>query len=502
MKRAPDGLSPIVAIDRRRTQPLHRQLYDGYRGAILDGRLRPGQRLPSTRSVAAELGVSRIPVVTAFEQLVAEGYVESRVGAGSFVSRALPSHAPARPADPPPRPGRRRMPALALPPRDEPWNALSGAFRVGYPALGAFPTELWNRLVARHARALTRRHLTYGDTMGLPVLREALAGHLRTVRSMACDADQIMIVSGSQQALALAGQALLAPGDAAWLEEPGYLGARDALHVAGARIVGVPVDHEGLDVAAGIRRCRSARLAYVTPSHQYPLGVILSAGRRLQLLAWARRTGAWLLEDDYDSECRYDSQPLASLHSLDTDARTLYIGTFSKILFPAVRVGYLVLPRDLVPRFRQLREAMDIFPPTLYQTVLAELIREGHFARHLRRMRAVYAERRRVLERALAREGLSIAGDRAGMHLVVPLPPRSDDVAIATRAAAHGLSVSPLSMCYLGRRAAPGLILGYGAARLTELPEAVRRLATMIGSEALAVKKMSGSAGPRVVGHE
>ena len=484
MKRPPDGLGPIVALDRRLARPLHRQLYDGYRDAILDGRLRPGQRLPSTRSLAHELQISRIPVVTAFEQLVAEGYVESQVGAGSFVSRALPDQAPpgGKPA-PAARPGPRRLPPSPLADPPEPWFALAGAFRIGYPALDEFPTELWNRLVARHARTLSRRQMTYGDPMGLPALREAIADHLRTVRSVACSADQIMIVSGSQQALALASRALLAPGDPVWLEEPGYVGARDAFRVAGARVVGVPVDDDGLDVAAGIARCPGARAAYVTPSHQYPLGMILSAARRLQLLDWARRRGAWLLEDDYDSECRYDSQPLASLHSLDSDDRVLYIGTFSKILFPGLRVGYLVMPRDLVARFRRFRDAMDIFPAALYQSVLAELIRDGHFARHLRRMRGVYAERRRVLERALVRElgdAVRIVGDRAGMHLVILLAKHADDRELATRAAQRGISVIPLSSCYVGRRVQPGLVLGYGAARVGELPDAVRRLKAVL----------------------
>ena len=493
MKRPPEGLGPVVSLDRRLAQPLHRQLYDGYRAAILDGRLRPGARLPSTRTLAAELGVSRIPVVTAFEQLLAEGYIASRVGAGSFVSPSLPARAagPAPGRERAGRHGSRRLPPSPLPAVDEPWLALGGPFRVGFPDLDAFPSALWARLVARHARRATRRQLMYGDAMGMPQLREALAAHLATFRSVDCRADEIMIVSGSQQALALAGRALLAPGDSVWIEEPGYGGARDALRLAGARLVPVPVDGEGLDVAAGRARAPAARAAYVTPSHQYPLGMTMSASRRLQLLAWARRRGAWIFEDDYDSEYRYDTPPLASLQGLDRDARVLYVGTFSKVLFPALRVGYLVLPRDLVARFSRFREASDIFPSPLYQLVLAELIGEGHFARHLRRMRERYAERRRALEAALARElpSLPCAGDRAGMHLVVLLPRGSRDVAVAERAAGRGLSVSPLSTCY-GERGArrPGLILGYGSTRLAEIPDAVRRLAAIVGRAAAGAR--------------
>jgi GntR family transcriptional regulator/MocR family aminotransferase len=489
MRRAPDGLGPILSLDRRLAKPLHRQVYDGYRDAILDGRLRPGQRLPSTRTLAQELRISRVPVVAAFEQLAAEGYLESRVGAGSYVSTALPD--PVRPRAHPksgaasvaPRPGPRRVPSEKWPSVDAPWFEGHGAFRIAQPALDEFPTTVWARLVARRARALGRRQMTYGDAMGFLPLREALAEYLRTVRSMRCTAEQIMIVSGSQQALAVAGRALLEPGDAVWLEEPGYPGARAALTLVGARPIPVPVDGDGLDVAAGIARCPDARAAYVTPSHQYPLGMLMSAPRRLQLLDWARRRGAWLLEDDYDSEYRYDHQPIASLHGLDTDQRVLYVGTFSKVLFPALRVGYLVIPHDLVARFRQVRDAMDIFPATLQQAVLHDFVREGHFARHLRRMRAVYAKRRRALVGAIERElgdTVTVAGDSAGFHLVVLLPPGARDREIAERAASRGISVVPLSSCYAGPRPRPGLVLGYGPPRASEVADAVRRLKAVL----------------------
>ena len=476
MKRPADGLGPILPLDRRLARPLHRQLYDGVRDAILDGRLRPGQRLPSTRTLAADLQISRIPVVTAFEQLVAEGYVESRVGAGSFVSSALPRAVGAiagKPAGAPP-PGPRRVPRERFESAASPWHDLYGPFRVGQPGLDRFPAAIWARLVARRARTLPRRALAYGDTLGYLPLREALADYLGTTRSVRCTPQQIMIVSGSQQALALAGRALLEAGDPVWFEEPGYSGARDAIRLAGGAPVPVPVDADGLDVAAGIARHPSARAAYVTPSHQYPLGMIMSAPRRLQLLEWARRRGAWLFEDDYDGEYRYDNQPVTSLHGLDGDRRVLYIGTFSKVLFPAVRVGYLVLPADLVPRFKQVRESMDIFPPTLVQAALCDFLREGHFARHLRRMNAAYAERRRVLVAELG-DAVEIAGDRAGMHLVLLLPRGADDHAIAIRAAKRGVSVIPLSTCF-ARKPRPGLVLGYGAAREGEIADAVRRL--------------------------
>jgi GntR family transcriptional regulator/MocR family aminotransferase len=243
------------------------------------------------------------------------------------------------------------------------------------------------------------------------------------------------------------------------------------------------VDEDGLDVAAGIARAGGARVAYVTPSHQYPLGVVMSAARRLAILDWARRRGSWLIEDDYDSEYRYDGPPLTSLQGLDRDSRVLYVGTFSKILFPALRVGYLVIPRDLVQRFQQLRNAMDIFPAPLLQAVLADLIGEGHFARHLRRMRALYAERRRALVAALDRElgdVVHVIGDHAGMHLVALLPQGADDQSIAARAVRRGISAAPLSSCYFGPALRQGLVLGFGSARPGQVLEAVRRLRAAI----------------------
>ena len=486
MKRTPDGLGPVLTIDRRQTRPLHRQIYDGYRVAILDGRLRPGQRLPSTRTLANELEVSRIPVMTAFAQLVAEGYVESRVGAGTFVSASLPGTRALRTGKEgrTARPGMRRIPPSPLVSHEGPWLPLRGPFRLSQPALDQFPIETWARIFSRHARRMSPRQMNYGDPMGLLVLREAIAAYLRTFRSVVCDADQIMIVSGSQQALTLAWRTLVTPGDAVWLEEPGYHGARDAILVAGAQVVPVPVNGDGLDVEAGIARDSHARAAYVTPSHQYPLGVAMSAGRRVELLDWACRRGAWIVEDDYDSEYRYGAQPLASLHGLDRDARVVYVGTLSKILFPALRLGYLVVPRDLIARFRELRAATDIFPPPLPQAVVAEFITEGHFVRHLRRMRAIYAERRRVLVAALERmlPGARIVGDDAGMHLVVLLGSGVDDDVVARRAAERGISAAPLSEHYVGLARSSGLVLGFGGTRPREIPEAVRVLSACVRS--------------------
>ena len=480
----------MIAVDRAAKKPLYRQLYEGYRDAIVEGRLRAGQRLPSTRTLAGELGVSRIPVLNAFEQLLAEGYFESQVGAGTFVARSLPGEASgpaAAAAGTAARPGRRivaRKPGV--PPRREPdaWLRGSGAFRMSEVALDHFPFQVWSRLINRHGRNPRRSLLGYGDPMGHRPFREALAAYLRTARAVRCEAGQIMVVSGSQQALEVSARVLLDPGDDVWVEEPGYGGARDALAMAGARLVPVPVDDEGLDVAAGIRRSPRPRAIYVTPSHQYPLGVTMSASRRLRLLDLARRRGAWILEDDYDSEYRYDSLPIAALQGLDRDARVVYVGTFSKVLFPGLRMGYLVIPADLVTRFAAAREVMDIFPPPLFQAVLADFIGEGHLGRHLRRMRQLYRDRRGVLVEALRRElgsTLCVLGDQAGAHLVAAFLKGSGDRRVALRAAREGLRVMPLSSCYLGRPTRQGVVLGYGGTDVSDIAQGVRSLRRVLG---------------------
>jgi GntR family transcriptional regulator/MocR family aminotransferase len=482
------GIHPVIAVDRASVVPLYRQVYDGYREAIVDGRLHPGQRLPSTRTLAAELRISRLPVLGAFEQLVAEGYFESRVGAGTFVARALPDEriAPATRDGArrnPARPGPRPVSGIPVEKTPEPWLGGWGAFRVSEPAFEEFPFRIWSSLLARHARDHRVRLLRYGDTMGYGPFREVLASYLGAARAVRCDASQIMVVSGSQQALALAARVLIDPGDAVWVEEPGYGGARDALRMAGARLVPVPVDAEGLDVAAGTARRRRARAAYVTPSHEYPLGVTMSAARRLQLLDWAQGAGAWIIEDDYDSEYRYESQPISSLQGLDRDARVIYVGTLSKVLFPALRVGYVVIPPDLVPRFAAVRAASDDFPPTFLQSVLADFIAEGHFARHLRRTRTLYRERRTALVDAITAEAegaLKVMGGEAGLHLVATLARGKRDRAISLSAARHGLWAMPLGACYLGRPSRQGLVLGFGGTSARKMREAVRALVRVI----------------------
>lgn len=490
MKRVASGILPMIALDRQAPEALHRQIYDAYRAAILAGHLRPGQRVPSTRVLASELGVSRFPVLNAYGQLLAEGYLRSRVGAGTVVSRVLPEQFTAsKPAETrrltdrsAPRPVARRassLPALATPP----WLRGWGAFGVGQVAGDEFPLQLWSSLVARHCRGMDTRSFHYGDLMGSRFFRETIANYLRTARSLHCDAGQVMIVSGSQQALEISARVLLDPGSPVWVEDPGYSLARDAFALTGCRLVPVPVDGEGLNVAAGIKRSRKARAAFVTPSHQFPLGVTMSASRRVQLLDWAQNVGSWIIEDDYDSEYRYQSSPLASLQGLDAGARVIYIGTFSKVLFPSLRLGYLVIPSDLVERFATMRRAMDLGSPSFFQDVLADFIAEGHFARHIRRMRTLYRERRTALVNSIHKElgsMVEVLGDEAGMHLTVTLPPGSRDVEIAERAARQNLWTWPLSVSYLGEGKRPGFILGFGSTPVKEIPSAVRKLRELI----------------------
>jgi GntR family transcriptional regulator / MocR family aminotransferase len=488
MKRVASGILPVIAVDRRAPKALHRQIYDAYRAAIMDGRLHPRQRIPSSRGLASELGISRFPVLNAYSQLLAEGYLESRVGAGTVVSSSLPeqltSCAPAGVRFATSRSGPRPVVRRSLLPRESslPWLLGWGAFGVGQVAVDQFPLHIWSRLVARRCRSTGAKSLHYGDQMGSKTLRETLTSYLRTARSLHCDAEQVMITSGSQQALEISARVLLDSRSSVWIEEPCYRFAREVFVLTGCHLVPVPVDQEGLDVEAGIKRCRRARAVFITPSHQFPLGVTMSASRRFQLLDWAQGAGSWIIEDDYDAEYRYESLPIASLQGLDANARVIYIGTFSKVLFPSLRLGYVVIPPDLIDHFLAIRRAMDLGSPTFYQEVLTDFIAEGHFARHIRRMRVLYGERRRVLVDSIGQElgsTVDVLGDEAGMHIAVTLPLHGHDTEVAKRAARQNLRIWPLSASYLGEPR-PGFILGFGSVPVEEIPAGVRKLRKLL----------------------
>ena len=491
MRKKPHGAAvPLIAVHRKGEKPLHRQIYDAFRAMILERRLQPGQQIPSTRALADQLGISRIPVLDAYSQLLAEGYIESRSGAGTFVKSSLSdqflSARPVTLASAVNDPGSDAISQAAklLPVERTPWFPSSGAFSVGQIAYDHFPFRVWSDLVTHHARKVRASSMNYADPMGSEDFREVIAAYLRTARAVRCEASQIMVVNGSQHALDLSARVLLDSQTPAWIEEPGYELMRHSLTLSGCRLVPVPVDGEGLDVTAGINLCRNARAAFVTPSHQYPLGATMSAARRLQLLEWAHTSNAWIVEDDYDSEYRYESMPVASMQGLDPGSRVIYIGTFSKTLFPSLRLGYIVIPPALVDRFLAVWRANDLFPSNLYQAALADFISGGHFTRHVRKTRQLYAERRTALAHALRtefggeieRSEMEILGAEAGMHLVVTLPPGLSDRKISARAAQEGLWLWPLSSAYVGQNIRQGFILGFGGTKADDMLHQVRRL--------------------------
>lgn len=486
-----------ITLDTRASLPLYRQLFDRLRMQILTGQLAAATRLPSTRSLAAELGVSRTTTALAYEHLQLEGYIECRVGDGTRVASLWPEHRSAADPNPsaedgsvvPPRAGLgHRGQLLASTPFPEAFyadraTAAADLFGVGQPDVALFPYETWARLITRHARHHSRTHSYYQKVLGYLPLREAIAAHIGVTRGVHCSRDQIMLTTGAQGALDLTARVLLDPGDAAWVEDPGYGGARGALLAAGADLIPVPVDREGIDVATGQARCYHARLAIVTPSHQFPTGVTMSLSRRLALLEWAQAANAWIVEDDYDSEYRYSGRPLEALQGLDRASRVIYIGTLSKILFPSMRLGYLVAPPALVDGFIAARRFMDIHAPLLEQVALADFFAEGHFARYVRKMRGCYLERRNVLVDALRRElgaTIEVAAPEAGMHLVAWLPTGVDGEVVTRAAASHGLRIQPVSRFSLDPPARDGLVLGFAGNTARQLRMGVHQLARAV----------------------
>ena len=478
-------------VDRDLDVPIHRQVREGLRRAILEGRLRPGQRIPSTRSLAVDLGISRLPVLSAYEQLLHEGYLVGRTGSGTFVSESVPDDllrpVPANARVPRHGTGVRKRAAGIARPASSGWNFPMVPFQVGLPALDLFPHAAWKKLIVRQLKAETPDRLSYTEPAGLEELRLAIAEHIRSARAVRCEANQVLIVPGSQAALRIAAAALLEPGDRVAIEEPGYFGAHRALRSGGAELVPVPVDGEGLNIAALRRRGARIRAVYVTPSHQYPLGVTMSAPRRFALLEWAAEHKAWILEDDYDSEFRYVSRPVGALQGIDARDRVIYIGTFSKALCPGVRLGYVVVPPELWDRFYQTRLAFDFFTPTLYQRALAEFLDDGHFARHLRRMRSAYLERRDALLRGLAQhcgDLLTIHNSDAGLHVTALLRVGLDDQDVVARLARRGLAAISLSTSYIGSETQQGLLLGFGCTTAQRLLDATPVLGEVLRESA------------------
>jgi GntR family transcriptional regulator/MocR family aminotransferase len=454
--------------------PLRERVCAALRGAIARGELGQGARLPSTRMLAADLAISRVTAEAAYAQLEAEGYVTRRVGLGTLVSIALPDRPQPAPAQGRTRLSKRGAAIVATGGCNDPQVAT--AFCAGSPDLRAFPVETWRQIGARLLRHDGASLMGYGDPQGYAPLREAIAGYLAQSRGVHCDRDQVVVLTSSQQALQLLAMLLLDPGDRVHIEEPGYIGARNAFASAGAQLAPVPVDHEGMRPEAG-----PARLTYLTPSHQYPSGATLSLARRMALIEAAVRDDGWIIEDDYDSEFRYDARPLPAMQGLDRHGRVIYLGTFSKVLFPSLRLAYAVLPPGLAPALVRARTVADGHSAQLAQAVTAEFIRQGHFARHLRQMRLLYASRRELLLARLhaARlDWMTPQPGAGGLQLAVHLPAGREEE--CTRLAARaGVATPSLSALYMGARKQDGWLLGYAALRNEEIIAAVDKLAAL-----------------------
>ncbi|MEM7173331.1 MAG: PLP-dependent aminotransferase family protein [Pseudomonadota bacterium] len=487
-----------LTLDRADPGSLQDQLYDQLRELILSGRLAVGARLPSTRALARELACSRNTTVNAYDRLFAEGYLESQAGSGTYVSGVLPedllrtsNQDSSMNPESTPRPDR----PMGLSSRGESFVSLRqggppdlAAFTLGVPEIGSFPFELWARLLTRTWRRPTSELWRPGDAAGHGPLREAIAQYVRAARAVECDWRQVIITSGAQLGLSLAAQCLLDPGDKVWVENPGYAGLHGPLLAAGLVPVPVPVDDQGLSLEDGLARAPDAKMAVVTPSHHYPLGTVMSLPRRLALLDWARDRSAWILEDDYDSEYRYAGRPLSALQGLDRAGRVIYIGSFSKVLFPALRLGYVVAPLEISEFLVQARAALEDHPSTVAQPALAAFFAEGHFAAHIRRMRRLYASRQACLVRAAEAhlsDLLVLKPDEAGLHLLArlsaPLALRMDDQTASAKARRAGIVAPALSRFYSGATGGQGLLLGYAGVSETEIPEKVRILAEALG---------------------
>jgi len=467
--------------------PLYRWFYDELRAAILEGRIVPGARLPATRDLAREYRLSRATVVAAFEQLKSEGYVEGRVGAGTYVSEVLPDDFL--------QVGRTSTGKTAGP-RRVGWSSyarrlqlfrgsgeprVTRAFRANQAALDVFPTTLWAQVVARRLRRASAQSLSGGEALGYRPLRLAVTAYLNASRGVKCSADQVLIISGVQEALERAAHLLIDPGDPVWVEDPGYPGADIVFRAVGAKVRPVPVDAEGLDLEWGRQRWTRAKLIYVTPAHQFPLGVTMSLRRRLALLDWARRSRTLIFEDDYDSEYRYQGRPIPALQGLDRAGAVIYAGTFNEVLFPALRLAYLVVPPGMVDRFAAAQSVSMRHAPLLDQAALCDFITEGHFARHIRRMRELYAERLSVfLEASRSRLAglLDIPDVEAGLQTVGWLAQGVCAERAAEEAAKHEVEVIPLSRYSSRFRSGrQGLLLGFAAVDTRELGRGVEQLA-------------------------
>lgn len=476
--------------------PLYRRIYDSIRSAILSGKLKSGERLPASRALAVELGVSRMTVINAYDQLFAEGYLEGRRGSGTFVASHLPeeflrvqvqARSSAKSND------RVRKLLLSTYGKELKRNSVTISdhhsagmimpFQHSAIAAEEFPFGLWAKLSQKHFRYSYKQIGSYGDAAGYPPLRKAIAQHLRATRGVQCEDEQVVVTAGTQQAIFLIASVLLSTGDKVWVEDPCHLGASDVLTAIGADVSHIPVDDDGFDLQRANKEKKNARMIYVTPSRQFPLGITMSLQRRLSLLEWAKERDAWIIEDDYDSEFRYSGRPLPALQGLDRDNRVLYVGTFSKTVFPGLRLGCVVVPPDLVDVFTSARALIDLHAPITDQMVLADFISEGHFERHVRRMRTLYHERQTTLVEELKKHlggFVEVENSDAGMHIIGWLAVGVDDKAISKTIAENGLRVAPVSRYAKLKLKLGGLLLGYTAFSSKEIRRGVKDLAKVV----------------------
>ncbi len=505
---APQVSLGIINLDRNASAPLHRQLYRTIRDKIITGHLLPGDRMPSTRALSEEAGIGRNTVVNAYNQLLAEGLLESSIGSGTVVSSSLPEEllrdgidgegslqAAARGRSPGTKERNPKISDRAIALQNVPYMEQSRLvpFTPAFPYIDERFVTIWGTLMNRAWRRMPRNQFGYPSALGYHPLREALASYLRTSRGVSCVSRQVIITDGAQQALNLTSQLLLNPGESVWIEDPSYDGAKAAFRNVPARLVPVPVDEEGFNVEAALKADPSSRAAYISPSNQYPMGVTMDFNRRLQLLRWAEENKSWIIEDDYDSEFRYSGDPVMSLQGIDRAERVIYVGTFSKVLFPGLRLGYMVVPMNLVEPIHALRAHADRGSPSFEQIVLNDYIREGHFTRHIRRMRKIYTNKREALLKALRGHLGNIIGINdcgAGLHIVVRLPEGVDDNIVSLALRTRGYEVPALSSYALVKPKYGGLLFGITALDDEEMDGAVRRIRPVIVD---AVSRMSSS---------
>ncbi len=485
---------PFIILDEKSKFPLYRQIYETIRRSILSGEFQSGRQLPSSRFLAKQLGISRLTVLNAYELLLAEGYLKSRNGSGTYVAEHLPEDFLNTPRLEPqksetePAPRRLNLSKYGENIRRESrvilrYNESTPPlpFQPGLAAIDEFPFDVWTKLINKSYRTVARQSFGYGDPAGFAPLREAIANYLKSARAVDCAPEQVIVTSGAQHAFDLIGKVFLEPGTKILVENPCYFGVKQAFQTFDAEFVPVPVDEDGFNLSAALQESKNARLAYVTPSHQFPLGQTMSLARRLQLLEWAKNADAWIIEDDYDSEFRYEGRPLPSLQGLsggDT-GRVLYIGTFSKTMFPALKIGCLVVPHDLIEIFTVTRAVSGTHSPLIDQATLAEFINEGHFGRHMRRMRRLYENRQQILVSEIKKhlaDILEVENSISGMHVIGWLPEGLKDSAAVEKAAQFGIKSARVSALSLTPNQRNGMILGYTAINEMQIKKGVKQL--------------------------